>query len=203
MSKATSPQSIRTDPPPRDPWLDCWLGLIGERAAGLPLLELGCGGGRDTAVLVAAGHSVVGLDLSPRAIANARARVPMAEFHCQDVRGAWPMPQAGAVIASLSLHYFPWSETEALVNRIADVLRPGGLLLCRLSSTNDRNFGARDHPRIDEHFYSVDGAPKRFFDRAAVDRLFASGWRLLGAEELTIDRYDLPKVVWQVVLEKS
>lgn len=166
------------------------------------MLELGCGGGRDTEVLVAAGHRIVAFDNSPRAIANARARAPAGEFHCQDVRAPWPVAHAGVVVASLSLHYFPWTETEALVERIAGKLRPGGLLLCRLNSTNDHNFGASNHPRIDENFYSVDGEPKRFFDRAAVDRLFASGWRLVSAEELTIDRYDLPKAVWEVVLEK-
>lgn len=153
-------------------------------------------------MLVAAGQRVVGLDVSPRAIANARARVPMAEFHCQDVRAAWPLTEACVVVASLSLHYFPWSETEALVARIAGMLRPSGVLLCRLNSTNDHNFGASDHPRIDDNYYLVDGAPKRFFNRAAVDRLFASGWRALGAEEQVIDRYDLPKAVWEVVFEK-
>lgn len=195
--------SPTADPTSRDPWLDRWLGLIAERAAGLPVLELGCGGGRDTAVLAAAGHRVVAIDLSPRAIANARARVPAAEFHCQDIRAPWPIAEAGVVVASLSLHYFPWRETEALVGGIAGVLRPAGLLLCRLNSTNDHNFGASDHPRIDDNFYLVDGAPKRFFDRAAVDRLFASGWRLLSAEEQTIDRYDLPKSVWEVAVEKA
>jgi SAM-dependent methyltransferase len=186
----------------RDPWLARWLDLIAERAAGLPVLELGCGGGRDTAVLVEAGHRVVAIDLSTRAIAKARARVPTAEFHCQDVRAPWPLAEAGVVVASLSLHYFLWHETEALVDCIAGVLRRDGLLLCRLNSTNDHNFGASDHPRIDDNYYLVDGAPKRFFDRAAVDRLFGSGWRLLSAEEQTIDRYDLPKVVWEVALEK-
>jgi 2-polyprenyl-3-methyl-5-hydroxy-6-metoxy-1,4-benzoquinol methylase len=46
-----------------DPWLERWLPLIGERAANLPILELGCGGGRDTEVLAAAGRRVVGVDL--------------------------------------------------------------------------------------------------------------------------------------------
>jgi SAM-dependent methyltransferase len=195
--------SPTADPATGDPWLARWLDLIGACAGGLPLLELGCGGGRDTQVLVAAGHRVVAIDLSPRAIANARARVPMAAFHCQDIRAPWPLAEAGAVVASLSLHYFPWRETEMLVERIAGTLRPGGVLLCRLNSTNDHNFGASNHPRIGDDYYLVDGAPKRFFDRAAVDRLFASAWRLLNAEELTIDRYDLPKAVWEVVIERA
>ena len=65
-----------TLPATRDPWLARWLTLIGERAGGLPVLELGCGGGRDSAVLVAAGLHVVGVDLlgrSRRRAAKSRA----------------------------------------------------------------------------------------------------------------------------------
>ena len=192
MSRATS-----------DRWLERWLPLIGERAGGLAILEVGCGGGRDTEVLAGAGHRVVAIDLSLDAIARARARVPHAEFYCQDIRAPFPVDVAGVVVASLSLHYFAWPDTETLARRIWSVLRPAGVLLCRLNSTNDHNFGASGHPRIDENFYLVDGAPKRFFDRAAVDRLFSSGWRLLGAEERIIDRYERPKSAWEVVLEKT
>ncbi len=195
--------SRNDDPWPKDQWLGRWLTLIGERAAGLPILELGCGGGRDTEVLAAAGHKVIGLELSPKAIANARQRVPSAEFHAQDIRAAWPVDRAGVIVASLSLHYFPWTETEALVERIARMLIPGGVLLCRLNSTNDHHFGASGYPEIDRHYYRVDGEPKRFFDEANVNRLFAGGWRVLHKKEGTIDRYDRPKVVWEVILERS
>jgi SAM-dependent methyltransferase len=203
MNSVRARRARVTLPTINDPWLARWLKLIGERAVGLPVLELGCGGGRDTEVLAAAGHRVVAVDLSPESVAKARTRVPRAEFHCQDIRAPLPVDAAGVVVASLSLHYFPWPETEALVDRIRRVLRPAGVLLCRLNSTNDHHFGASGHPAIDENFYLVDGAPKRFFDRAAVDRLFSSGWQMLSAEERTIDRYDLPKSAWEVVLEKT
>jgi SAM-dependent methyltransferase len=186
-----------------DLWLERWLPLIDERAGGLSVFEIGCGGGHDTEVLAGAGHRVVAIDLSPAAIAKARGRVPRAELHCQDIREPFPVDAACVVVASLSLHYFPWPETEALVGRIRNLLSPAGLLLCRLNSTNDHNFGASGHSEIDENFYLVDGAPKRFFDRAAVDRLFSSGWQLLGAEERIIDRYERPKSAWEVVLEKA
>jgi SAM-dependent methyltransferase len=186
-----------------DRWLERWLPLIGERAAGLPILELGCGGGRDSEVLATAGHRVIGVDLSSAAIAKARRRVPAAAFHCQSIQAPWPVERAGVVLASLSLHYFPWGETVGLVERIRLTLDPKGLLLCRLNSTNDHHHGASAHPAIAENFYLVHGEPKRFFDGAAVDRLFAEGWRVLHKKEGVIARYDHPKSVWEVVLERS
>jgi len=189
----------------QDLWLQRWLPLLGQRAAGAPVLELGCGSGQDTEVIAAAGHHVVGVDLSERAIAGARARVPSAVFHCQDIRAPFPVGpgSAGAVVASLSLHYFAWPETLALVKRIRETLREGGVLLCRLNATNDHNYGASGHPEIESHYYRVDGEPKRFFDRAGVERMFADGWRLISLEEMTIHRYERPKVAWEAVLEPA
>ena len=179
--------------------------LIAVHAGGEPVLELGCGGGRDTATLVEAGHRVIAVELSADAVERAKERVPSADFHCQDIRAPFPIGdgRAGVVIASLSLHYFSWPETCLLVERVRRVLHPAGVLLCRLNSTNDHHFGASGHPEIEKDFYLVDGAPKRFFDRAAVDRLFSPGWRAISIEEKVIDRYDDPKAVWEVILARD
>jgi SAM-dependent methyltransferase len=187
-----------------DPWLQRWLPLLHERAGGAPVLELGCGDGRDTFTLVAAGLDVVAVDLSPGAIATARARVPQATFHVGDLRSPFPVADGGfgIIVASLSLHYFPWKDTVTLVERIRGSLRAAGVLLCRLNSTSDHNHGAIGHPRIEHGYFLVDGTPKRFFDRSAVEALFATGWRMVSVEENAIARYAQPKVVWDVVLER-
>ena len=109
----------------------------------------------------------------------------------------------GVVVASLSLHYFAWLDTLALVDRVRDTLSSRGVLLSRLNSTNDHNYGASGHPRIAENFYSVDGELKRFFDRESLNSLFADGWRPLIVEETVIHRYDQPKFVWEMVLERD
>ena len=188
-----------------DPWLCAWLPLIRERGRNAPALELGCGFGEDTAVLVGNGLSVTALDLCAKAIAAATQRVPEARFHCRDLREPFPVAanSCGIVIASLSLHYFPWPETETLITRIHDTLRPNGLLLCRLNSTRDHHFGASGHPLIDENYYSVHGQAKRFFDQQSIERLFGQGWHILSREEKCIDKYEKPKVLWEIVLEKA
>ena len=186
-----------------DPWLDPLLPEIRARSGDKPLLEVGCGDGIDTAVLVGAGCRVVAIDQSEAALVEARMRAPADEFHCQDMRAPFPLEAGGAsiVVASLSLHYFPWNETTLLVERIRDTLAPGGLLLCRLNSTDARNPGSMGHPQIERNYYMVSGTPKRFFSQADVESLFASGWRIRTLVEEVIHRYGMPKVVWRVVAE--
>ena len=188
-----------------DPWLQRWLHLLRERVGIAPVLELGCGSGKDTAILVEAGFRVVAVDRSPSAIESARAAAPRADFHTSDFRTSFPATtsEAGVIIASLSLHYFAWVETVTLVERIRTTLRPHGALLCRLNSTNDHNYGASGHLRIEANYYLVEGEPKRFFDRTSIEALFAVGWRMLSLEERVIDRYAKPKVVWEVIVERD
>jgi SAM-dependent methyltransferase len=183
--------------PNHDTWLDRHAAML----AGRSIFEIGCGGGRDTATLVKCGGRVIAVDVSSAAIERARVVAPAAEFHCQDLRAPWPTSVAGveAVVASLSLHYFAWAETVAVVDRIAMALTAGGVLLCRVNSVNDVHHGARGHPEIEQNYYSVDGRPKRFFDRAAVDALFSEGWNLRDVEERTVMRYTHPKVLWEII----
>ena len=188
-----------------DPWLERWLPRILECAGGDPVFEIGCGYGDDTAVLVRAGLEVVAFDLSPVCVAAARARVPSATIDCRDARDPFPdtVRDVGVVIASLSLHYFSWAETVALVERIRAVLRPGGLLLCRLNSTEDGNFGASGHPQIEPNYFLVDGQQKRFFDRDAVCALFADGWKQLSLAHVVTRKYIRAKALWEIVLERE
>ena len=186
-----------------DPWLERWQPLIASYANQTPILELGCGAGDDTVTLAQAGYDVVALELSAESVAKVKARVPGACVHCQDIRAPLPVSPGGAgvVVASLSLHYFEWEETMDLIERIRQTLNHPGLLLCRLNSTNDHNYGASGHPRISENYYCVNGKPKRFFDRDAVVKLFASGWNLLSMEELITHKYEQPKALWEIALE--
>jgi trans-aconitate methyltransferase len=188
-----------------DRWLQRWLPTVLERAGTGPVLEIGCGRGSDTATLVVAGARVIAFDLSPSNVAAAQARAPQATVSCQDARSPWPTADQpyGVIVASLSLHYFAWHDTVTLVSRIHAALRPGGLLLCRLNSTRDHHHGARGHPAIEPNYYDVRGEPKRFFDRAALTQLFASGWRTLSIQETKSYKYVRPKVLWELALERA
>nr|MBP7646618.1 class I SAM-dependent methyltransferase [Comamonas sp.] len=169
------------------------------------VLEIGCGMGDDTVTLVAADLAVTAFDKALAGVAATRLRAPAAAVECRDIRDPFPMAEgsAGCVVASLTLHYFPWAQTLDLVDRVRRTLQPGGIFLCRLNSTHDKHFGACGHAVIEPNYYLVDGQPKRFFDEASVDQLFARGWQVLSKEHRVTTKYIHKKALWEVVLRRS
>lgn len=94
-------------------------------------LDVGSGTGRPTAAaLVEAGHSVLGVDVSPVMVEVAARQVPEAEFRCADIRG---LPLAAdsfdGVCVFFSLLQMTRAEQSDLMRRLALALRPGGHLV--------------------------------------------------------------------------
>ena len=113
---------------PFDRWL---LGRIAELAAGGPVADVGCGPGHVSAHLAAAGPAVVGFDLAPAMVAQARQRFPDVEFEVGDLRHLLRPPAAPAwqaVVAWYALVHLAGSELAPALAALARVLAPGGWL---------------------------------------------------------------------------
>ena len=93
-----------------------------------PILDLGCGTGVPTARrLTAAGHRVVGVDISEGMLRLAREQVPAAEFVRADFRELnGDLGTFGAVTAFFSLLMLSRAEIGRTLTRIAEHLEPGG-----------------------------------------------------------------------------
>ncbi len=195
--------------PEADRWMDRWLPQLRGAAGGAPLLELGCDTGGDTAWLLAQGFDVVATDIAFDPLRQCAVNAPAARLVRHDLAQSLPFADAvfGAVVASLCLHYFDWATTVRAVAEIRRVLRPGGLLLCRVNSTNDVHHGAMQGEELEPHYFRQDAqyaACKRFFDAADLDRLFTrADWTELSRAELPVRRYDKPKVAWELVLRRA
>ena len=187
-----------------DVWLERWRGLL-EANGDAPVLDLGCGAGEDARSLARWGLAVVAADFSEKALEIAGRRVPAAETRNVDLTRGLPFADSsfGVIVASLSLHYFPWPETVEILRDVRRCLAPGGHLLARLNSTRDAYHAAIEKEEIEKNFYLVRGHPKRLFDREDVAALFSPGWTIENASERTTGRYGTEKTLWEIAARKS
>lgn len=111
--------------------------LVDVLRPGAAVLELGCGTGGPTTQMLAEFLQLTGVDISPRSIELARRNVPAGVFLTADMtQAALPPASFDAVVAFYSVIHVPRDEHPALFARIAQWLRPGGLFLATLSSSD-------------------------------------------------------------------
>src|SRR5437773_2038239 len=101
--------------------------LLGE-VRGLSVLDLGCGTGRHSLPLAAAGATVTALDFSAEMLAKARAK-PGAErvtFRAHDLHEPLPFPDRSfdRVVCGLAVDHI--RDLTGLFAESGRVLRPGG-----------------------------------------------------------------------------
>jgi uncharacterized protein YceH (UPF0502 family) len=132
---------------PFDRWL---LDRIAVEADGGPVADVGTGPGHVAARLAASGAAVVGVDLSPAMIDEARSRFPDLEFEVGDLTNLLrPRAAAGwsAITAWYAFVHMATSELRSVIAGLARVLVPGGRLAFALHTGEevrhlDELFGA-------------------------------------------------------------
>ncbi len=171
-----------------------------ERLAGRGLLsgrvlDAGCGTGEHTLLAAAHGADATGVDISPRAIARARAKAAdrglQARFEVADVLA---LEQLGltfdTVIDSGVFHVFDDQDRARYVTSLASVLRPGGH--CYLACFSDRQPGEWGPRRVTQDEL-----------RAA----FSDGWSVVSIEADTFEvNPGLPSPTvqaWLSVIERT
>ncbi|MFF5479085.1 class I SAM-dependent methyltransferase [Streptomyces sp. NPDC012935] len=105
--------------------------LVERLAPGSRVLDVGSGTGRPTAeTLAAAGHDVLGIDVSPVMVELAARQVPAAGFRHADIHEV-PLQDGAfdAVCVYFSLLQMSRARQETLVRRLARALRAGGSMV--------------------------------------------------------------------------
>jgi SAM-dependent methyltransferase len=99
-----------------------------------PVLDIGCGPGRHVAALAQHGRIVLGIDVTPAAIAMARRRnVPVLErgvFDAVPARGRW----GSALLLDGNIGI--GGDPVVLLHRVRSLVRPGGVVLVELEAVN-------------------------------------------------------------------
>jgi tellurite methyltransferase len=111
---------------------------------GMRVLDAGCGSGRNLVFLLQAGYEVYASDADSRGVASVRAlaaslapHLPPENFRVEPIEAmAWPDGYADVVLSSAVLHFARDDQQfDAMLQRMWAVLKPAGLLFCRLAST--------------------------------------------------------------------
>ena len=123
-----------------------WRGNI---APGMRVVDAGCGGGRNLVYLLREGYEVFGVDQSAEAVEYVRRVVrelapglPAESFQVAAVeRMPFADGFADVVVCNSVLHFAADDEQfDGMVRELWRVLRPGGMLFCRLASTIGMEF---------------------------------------------------------------
>ncbi len=111
--------------------------LARELVRGCDVLDVACGEGYGSALMMQTARSVVGLDVSATAVAHAQASYTAEGLRYEQASAlALPLPDASVdmVVSFETLEHF--TEHDVFLREIKRVLRPNGLLLI---STPDRD----------------------------------------------------------------
>jgi SAM-dependent methyltransferase len=140
------------------------------------VLDVGCGYGRNLVYLLREGCEIFALDANPEGVSHVRAlarelapQLPAENFRVGSIEAMdFPDAFADVVICNSVLH-FARDEQHflAMVSELWRVLRPGGLLFCRLGSRIGMEF-----ERVRKNIYRIgDGSEWFLVDEAVLLRM--------------------------------
>lgn len=196
----------RSSVPVYDLWLDEYKEIL-ESNKDNEILDLGCGIGADTLYLIERGYNVLSCDFSNEALKSIQDNIPNSKTLYLDMMKKFPIKDNtySLIIADLSLHYFDNETTIHIMREIKRILKNNGILLSRVASVNDFNFGAGVGEELERNYYFEGDYTKRFFDFEDINKYFG----IIGsveAEETQMtrneDEYLKPKILYKVKVEK-
>ena len=154
--------------------------LRGRIGRGMRVLDAGCGSGRNLVYFLREGYEVFGVDTDPHSVAETRRlaasrapALPAGNFRVEAVE-EMTFPDAFAdIVLSISVLHFAGSDDHfgAMLRGTWRVLRPGGLLFCRLASS----IGMENQVQrvAGRRFRLPDGSERYLVDEALLLRLTA------------------------------
>jgi ubiquinone/menaquinone biosynthesis C-methylase UbiE len=159
------------------------------------VLDIGCGIGADAQYFVPHSESVTALDISFVALKALAKHLPTVRLINAILPHPLPFRTAvfNTVVAGLSLHYFPWRETEFVIGEIHRVLQKGGILILRVNSTSNSYYGYRQGPEVEQRCFFYKDQYKRFFTEGDIKKLFNAGWEIVDIGPHIDRRYDNPR----------
>ena len=183
--------------------------LRGRVEPGMRILDAGCGVGRNLTYLLIQGYEVFGVDQDRPSVEDVRRlaatlapKLPPENFRVEPVESmSFPDAFADVVISSAVLHFARNDKQfREMLQGTWRVLKPGGLLFCRLTSS----IGLEQQVlRIDgRRFLLPDGSERYLVDEALLSRAARDlGGQMIDPLKTTVVQRELAMTTW--VLRKN
>jgi len=127
------------------------------------VLDLGCGGGRDSQYFSRKGLVVTALDMATGEQQQEKLKRNNIRFIKSDIGDIRLKDDSFDMIyAHLSLHYFDNKKTEKILGNLYKILKPGGYIFIKCKSIDDPLFGKGK--MIENNFYDF-GHTRHFFSK--------------------------------------
>ncbi len=167
--------------------------LKGRIAPGMRILDAGCGSGRNLIYFLNEGYEVFGVDQDPRAVDF----LPEGHFRNENIENmSFPDAFADVVLSSAVLHFARDDEHfNAMLRGTWRVLKPGGLLFCRLASS----IGIENQIEkiAGRRFLLPDGSERYLVDeKLLVDLTKELGGRMLDPLKTTVVQNQRSMTTW-------
>jgi tellurite methyltransferase len=180
--------------------------LRGRIARGMRVLDAGCGFGRNLVYLLREEYEVFGADSDPQAIEGIRRlaaslapTLPADNFRLETVEEmSFPVAFADVVLSSAVLHFARNDDHfRAMLRGTWGVLKPGGLLFCRLASSI--GMGQQIQRIAGRRFLLPDGSERYLVDEALLVNLAKElGGQLIDPLKTTIVQNQRCMTTWIV-----
>lgn len=184
-----------------DDWLNKYTKLFRKD---FKFVELGCGRAYCSNYLISEGFSdVIATDFSSEVLKIVQEENKDLQTMLFDMTGGLPFGDnsVDVVIADLCLHYFDSEMTKYIIKEISRVLKKDGYLLVRVNSTKEVQ-KKNNLEKIEHNFYFEGNIYKRYFDEEDCYYYFKD-FKVYYLQESAMDRYDNPKVLWELCLRKN
>lgn len=180
--------------------------LRGRIVRGMRVLDAGCGSGRNLVYFLREGYEVFGADSDPQAVERTRRLaaslapgLPADNFRVESIEEmSFPSAIADVVLSSAVLHFAGGDDQFlAMLRGTWRVLKPGGLLFCRLASSIGMESQMR--PIGGRRFLLPDGSERYLVDAEFLGKLTGElRGRLLDPLKTTVVQNQRCMTTWVV-----
>jgi tellurite methyltransferase len=180
--------------------------LRGRIAPGFRIFDAGCGSGRNLVYFLREGYEVFGVDADPRAIegmhrlaASLAPSLPKENFRVEAIETtSFPNALADVLLSSAVLHFARDDDHFlAMLCSTWRVLKPGGLLFCRLASSIGMEHQMK--PIAGRRFLLPDGSERYLVDEALLVKLTQElGGQLVDPLKTTVVQNQRCMTTWVV-----